>query len=1253
MSHQKRCIPTKGISAFLIFISFTVNVAFSKNFYFSSKSGDDHYTSTQAKNKSTPWKSIKKLNEITSLLVAGDSILFKKGEIFYGSIDLIISGTISNPIVITSYGIGVRPIITGFVDINSWKSVGNGVYESAYIAGGTSENMVIINGVPKAVGRFPNKGYLSYESSTEKSITDKQLSSGVNWTGAEIVVRKNHWIIDRNQISSHSGNVVNFKSESTYPGISGFGYFFQNDKRTLDSLGEWFFNFKTKSLLMYFGTEAPETFITKIATIDTLVSLNNSNNVIVDSLSFEGSNKTALQMSGAQHIYIRNCYFSYSGYNAISGSAKNNHSSDINIENCVINYSYNNAIDLDYSFINIFIKDNIIRNTGIFAGMGGNGDGKYLAICCRGSNTLIERNLIDSTGYSGVFFQGSSVTVKNNVVSYSCLVKDDGAGIYSYREVNDPIQYDRHIIGNIVLNSLGASDGTSPKITQAQGIYLDGNTSNVDVLNNTVANCSDYGLFINGSQDVNISQNTLFNNNIQLEMYNWGPGIRNVALEDNIFFSKAKVQLAFEFFTIANDIDKFGTSDKNFFCRPIGDEFLIHTQSTTDSYPGKMYSLSTWNSRYNQDLNSKKTPVIIPEYKIKNLVTGTIVPPDYKTNKNQTSIWPTEHSISLETNAEAEKIIKITLNSHANGKLVLLSLSNIGAISHNKNYILRFKAVSERARIVTVFLGQIEAPYAALSHSQSQIISSTSSASEVLFNAPVSDPNGRIVFQFDTDSGNFSLEDVELYEANVDIANPDHYIRFEYNPTDKIKEVQLDRPYLDAKNKSYQNKLSLLPFSSTVLISLEDLSSKSIQSLVFPKINNTIYTDIPFRLLATSSSGLPAFFKVISGPAALTNGIITLTGSGTVAIEASQPGNEYYNPASAIIDSFIVVKAKQNITFTAISTKTYGDKSFALTASSNSGLAPTFKILSGPATISGSILTFTGIGLVSVESSQSGDNRYEPASTITQSFSVVDTIGTQTKEKQTISFSYISPKTYGDAPFTLDAKNPSGLPITYEINSGPAIVSGSLVTIIGVGLVTITASSGENEKFLSTATTQNFSVNKADQRITIIDLANKSISAVPVPLIAISTTQNPISFSSSNPSAVSISKNLGKWIATILESGTVTITAFQPATDFYNATSQSQTIQIAGNPIDILQLTAFPNPFNERINIGFTTLEAGYITLNIYNLQGNIIKEIFRGNVSAKESKNFVFEPHKLSAGIYIVRLLTPRNSLIRKIILM
>ena len=99
-------------------------------YYFSNNSGDDARSTAQAQNPLTPWKTINKLNSIQGQLNPGDTIFFKRGETFKGTIKLTRSGSAGSPIVFAAYGIGNKPIITGFTTVSGWVSIGSNRWET-------------------------------------------------------------------------------------------------------------------------------------------------------------------------------------------------------------------------------------------------------------------------------------------------------------------------------------------------------------------------------------------------------------------------------------------------------------------------------------------------------------------------------------------------------------------------------------------------------------------------------------------------------------------------------------------------------------------------------------------------------------------------------------------------------------------------------------------------------------------------------------------------------------------------------------------------------------------------------------------------------------------------------------------------------------------------------------------------------------------------------------------------------------------
>lgn len=89
---------------------------------------------------------------------------------------------------------------------------------------------------------------------------------------------------------------------------------------------------------------------------------------------------------------------------------------------------------------------------------------------------------------------------------------------------------------------------------------------------------------------------------------------------------------------------------------------------------------------------------------------------------------------------------------------------------------------------------------------------------------------------------------------------------------------------------------------------VEAVEPQITQTIVFTPPGTLYLNQGPVTLSAFSSSGLPVALGV-SGPATLDGNVLTLTGAGTVKITATQPGNDHYKAAPAVVRSIIVKPA--------------------------------------------------------------------------------------------------------------------------------------------------------------------------------------------------------------------------------------------------------------------------------------------------------------------------------------------------------
>jgi gliding motility-associated-like protein len=247
--------------------------------------------------------------------------------------------------------------------------------------------------------------------------------------------------------------------------------------------------------------------------------------------------------------------------------------------------------------------------------------------------------------------------------------------------------------------------------------------------------------------------------------------------------------------------------------------------------------------------------------------------------------------------------------------------------------------------------------------------------------------------------------------------------------------------------------------------------TQAAQTITFPAITGKTYGDLSFALSATSTSGLPVTFTYVSGPATLSGNTLTITGAGDVKITANQAGDGNYFAATAVSQTFTVAKATLTVTANS-KTKAYGQANPTLDyAITNFVTGDDISVVNGKADIS------TTADINSIPNSYPITVTAGTLSAANYLFNFVNSSLTVTQAAQTITFPAITGKTYGDAAFALNASSDANLTITYSVVSGPATISGNMLTITGTGNVTVTASQTGNTNYLpATPATQIFNI---------------------------------------------------------------------------------------------------------------------------------------------------------------------------------
>src|SRR5262249_27581755 len=153
--------------------------------------------------------------------------------------------------------------------------------------------------------------------------------------------------------------------------------------------------------------------------------------------------------------------------------------------------------------------------------------------------------------------------------------------------------------------------------------------------------------------------------------------------------------------------------------------------------------------------------------------------------------------------------------------------------------------------------------------------------------------------------------------------------------------------------------------------------AKFSQTISFPTPATRAFAQSPFAPAATATSGLTVLFSSTTpGVCTGTNTTsISLVGTGTCTLVASQPGDAVWSAAATVTKSFsVVTKLSQTITFAAITAKTLDLPPFTVSPTASSGLPVTITTTTpavcSPGGTNGTTITLIGVGTCTLNANQ-------------------------------------------------------------------------------------------------------------------------------------------------------------------------------------------------------------------------------------------------------------------------------------------
>ena len=316
------------------------------------------------------------------------------------------------------------------------------------------------------------------------------------------------------------------------------------------------------------------------------------------------------------------------------------------------------------------------------------------------------------------------------------------------------------------------------------------------------------------------------------------------------------------------------------------------------------------------------------------------------------------------------------------------------------------------------------------------------------------------------------------------------------------------------------------------------------------------FANAPFALVppTTNSNGPITYTSSDLSVATISRNMVTIVGVGTSTITANQGISANY-PSATIATTLVVSQGTPTITNFLVPAKTIGDASFSLvTPSSNS--SGTFTYTSSNlevATVDGNTVSIVGAGNATISAIQESTANFV-SGTITATLQVDRIITVLT------GFS-VPEKTFGDASFNLvpPTSNSDGA-ITYtSSNTEVCTIDGDVVTIVGGGNATITATQASTSTYRSGTISVLFKVNPIKTVLSEFSIPAKIVGEEAFAIEAPSSNGNGlITYTSSNPDVATVDAD----IITIVGLGETRITAFQASTANYTSAAISTLFQV-------------------------------------------------------------------------------------------
>jgi hypothetical protein len=160
--------------------------------------------------------------------------------------------------------------------------------------------------------------------------------------------------------------------------------------------------------------------------------------------------------------------------------------------------------------------------------------------------------------------------------------------------------------------------------------------------------------------------------------------------------------------------------------------------------------------------------------------------------------------------------LEVTFDSSRSNRAYVMI--NVGSLVAGRTYLLRFSAEGTRnEKSMSVFLRKAGSPYTVVTEAPFCKVNNYRTENEILLIPTTSESAATLVFDI-SEQNRLWLDNISLAEADVTLTNPDSIFFTVSNTLAEAKTYSLNEAYVDAKGATFNNSITVPPFTSVVLM---------------------------------------------------------------------------------------------------------------------------------------------------------------------------------------------------------------------------------------------------------------------------------------------------------------------------------------------------------------------------------------------------------------------------------------------------